>query len=263
MPFKPQTVGWEFARDISGIAPELGVTKRVHLTRRVMALSLLVLFAMVAGPSALAQTPKITSVSKVSALQYQTITIKGTGFGTQPPYSGPSCCLEFIDVTGDWAAGDNGQNLVVNSWTNLEIVVGGFVSACYYEPQVGDEIYFSVRNAQTQDVWVNSKETKVVALVTTNELTSSPNPSTEGELVTFTATVTSTGGTPPYACDGDEAVSFMAGETRLGIGYLSGGQATFSTTTLKVGTTPVTAVYGGDTAYKASKSKPVKQVVQQ
>jgi hypothetical protein len=92
---------------------------------------------------------------------------------------------------------------------------------------------------------------------TTTTLSSAPNPSTYGETVTFTAVVTSSVDTPP---DG-ETVSFMKGAKVLGTGSLSGGAATFTTTTLKVGTTTVTAVYGGDSNFAGSKSKPVKQVV--
>jgi hypothetical protein len=43
---------------------------------------------------------------------------------------------------------------------------------------------------------------------------------------------------------------------------LSGGTAAFATSTLKVGTTSVAAVYGGDSNFNGSKSKPVKQVVE-
>jgi len=90
---------------------------------------------------------------------------------------------------------------------------------------------------------------------TATTLTSTPNPSTYGVAVTFTAVVT------PAPPDG-ETVSFMKGKTVLGTGTLSGGTATFVTSTLKVGTTSVTAVYGGDSNFAASKSKPVKQVVE-
>jgi len=90
---------------------------------------------------------------------------------------------------------------------------------------------------------------------TSTTLTSAPNPSTYGEAVTFTAVVA------PAPPDG-ETVSFMKGKTVLGTGSLSGGTATFVTSTLKVGTTSVTAVYGGDSDFKGSKSKPVKQVVE-
>jgi len=76
------------------------------------------------------------------------------------------------------------------------------------------------------------------AAVTTTTLSSSPNPSTYGQAVTFTAVVTSSAGTPP---DG-ETVSFEHGKTVLGTGALSSGSASFTTSTLKVGTTAVTAV---------------------
>jgi hypothetical protein len=72
--------------------------------------------------------------------------------------------------------------------------------------------------------------------------------------VTFTAVVT------PAPPDG-EGVSFMKGKTVLGTGTLSGGSAGFTTSALPVGTTTVTAVYGGDGNFDASTSNKVKQVV--
>jgi uncharacterized repeat protein (TIGR03803 family) len=89
---------------------------------------------------------------------------------------------------------------------------------------------------------------------TTTALTSSPNPSTYGESVTFTAMVT------PAPPDG-EAVSFTKGKTVLGTGTLSGGSASFTTSALPVGTTTVTAVYGGDGNFDPSTSNKLKQVV--
>ena len=95
------------------------------------------------------------------------------------------------------------------------------------------------------------------AAATTTALTSSPNPSTYGQAVTFTAAVTSKLGAPP---DG-ETVSFMKGTTVLGTGTLSGGSASFTTSTLKVGTNAIKAVYGGDSNFAGSTSKTVSQVV--
>ena len=94
--------------------------------------------------------------------------------------------------------------------------------------------------------------------MTTTTLTSSPNPSTVGQAVTFTAVVTSSAGAPP---DG-ETVSFMNGKTVLGTGSLSGGAASFTTSALKVGTTAVTVAYGGDFYFLGSESNTVKQVVE-
>jgi uncharacterized repeat protein (TIGR03803 family) len=91
----------------------------------------------------------------------------------------------------------------------------------------------------------------------TTTLTPSPNPSTYGEAVTFTAVVTSKLGAPP---DG-EIVSFMKGTTVLATVALSGGSASFTTSTLPVGTNAIQAAYGGDSKFGYSTSNTVKQVV--
>jgi len=94
-------------------------------------------------------------------------------------------------------------------------------------------------------------------ITTTATLSSSPNPSADGEAVTFTAVVSSNAGAPPNG----ETVSFMKGTTVLGTGTLSSASASFTTSTLGVGTTSVKAVYSGDAYFKDSKSNVVRQVV--
>jgi len=96
------------------------------------------------------------------------------------------------------------------------------------------------------------------AAATTTTLTSSPNPSTYGQAVSFTAAVTSKLGALP---DG-ETVTFKEGTTVLGTGTLSGGSASLTTSTLKVGTNSITAVYAGGSNFASSKSNAVKQVVE-
>ncbi len=213
-------------------------------------------------------SPVIKSLSTVTAEQYQTITIKGTGFGTQAPYTGDSDYIAFWDLRTSppgWQAGYTGYNdtitLIVNSWTNTKIVLGGFSGAWDesgydYTLAVGDPIEVQVWNPQS-GLGPSNIYSTVVAEKTTTTLTSAPNPSTSGEPVTFTATVTSGAGAPP---DG-ETVSFKKGTTVLGTGALSGGSASFTTSTLKTGTDSVTADYPGDSDFASSKSKPVKQVV--
>jgi hypothetical protein len=88
-------------------------------------------------------------------------------------------------------------------------------------------------------------------------LASSLNPSTFGATVTFTATVTSTGGTPTGS------VTFKDGTTTLGTGTLSAGKAAFTTTALSVGTHSITAVYVGSTNFAGSTSPALSQVVKQ
>ncbi len=104
----------------------------------------------------------------------------------------------------------------------------------------------------------HAMEQVVSKVATTTALSSSPNPSTYGQAVTFTAVVTSSRGAPP---DGD-TVTFKEGTTALGTGSLSGGSASFTTSTLKVGTTSVKAVYDGDFDFLGSRSNTVGQLVE-
>ena len=88
---------------------------------------------------------------------------------------------------------------------------------------------------------------------TTTVVASSANPSTYGNSVTFTATVTrSSGSNTPSG-----AVDFQDGGVSMGTGTLTdigGGQAqaTLSISTLDAGTHTITAVYGGDTNFGGS-----------
>ncbi len=97
---------------------------------------------------------------------------------------------------------------------------------------------------------------------TSTAIATSGTPSTYGDNVTFTATVTRGAGTNTPS----GTVTFMEGATTLGTGTLSGGgaspTATFSTTTLAVGThSNITAVYGGDSNFQGSTSTSITQVV--
>jgi len=219
--------------------------------------------------------PKITSISKVTTAQDQTIIISGTGFGTQEAYNGDSVYIALDDQTADpsWQAGyagccyfgeyvDDTVTLDVRSWSNTKIVIGGFTGE-WDEPgydwtlSIGDTEQFMVWNVQTGDGPATATVT-VVGQKTTTTMTSSPNPSALDQSVTFTATVTSASGAP---ADG-ETVSFMQGKTLEGTATLSGGSASFSTSTLKKGSHSITAIYGGDTVYDSSRSPALKQVVQ-
>jgi uncharacterized repeat protein (TIGR03803 family) len=87
-------------------------------------------------------------------------------------------------------------------------------------------------------------------------ITASPNPSTQGQSVTFTAKITSPTTTPAGP------VTFTAGKTMLGSVELSEGKATFTTSTLAIGSTTVTVTYPWDSDTSGS-SAAVTQVVHQ
>jgi uncharacterized repeat protein (TIGR01451 family) len=90
---------------------------------------------------------------------------------------------------------------------------------------------------------------------TATQVVSSLNPSRQGEAVTFTATVTSPGGTPTGT------VTFRDGGAALGTARLSGGVARFSTNALRTGTHSITAVYSPTGSFTASTSAVLQQAV--
>ncbi|MGA2414846.1 MAG: Ig-like domain-containing protein [Candidatus Sulfotelmatobacter sp.] len=205
-------------------------------------------------------TPKITSVSKITTAEHQTITITGSGFGTHAAYTGDSDYISFYDKKKKWEAGYEPDNdtvtLIVNSWTNTKITLGGFAGAWGthdYTLAVGNKEEIRLWNAQgaggpfglTCDDGCVKKTVTIVAATTSTEIRSSPNPSVYGEPVTFTAVVTSGDGVPP---DGGKVV-FMKGAEVLGSGTLRGGVASFTTSTLDLGANSIKAVYAGDSDF--------------
>ncbi|HET9307796.1 MAG TPA: Ig-like domain repeat protein [Candidatus Sulfotelmatobacter sp.] len=92
---------------------------------------------------------------------------------------------------------------------------------------------------------------------TTTALVSSLNPSVVGQAVTFTATVSSSAGTPPNG----ETITFRNGAAVLGTAPLSGGMASLTTSSLSAGTYTITASYPGDSKFAASTSAGLRQVV--
>ena len=99
--------------------------------------------------------------------------------------------------------------------------------------------------------------TQTVSVATTaTALASSVNPSNVGQPVTFTATVTSSAGTPTGT------VTFKDGAALIGTATLAAGAAAFTTSSLTLGTHTITATYGGTASFAASTSPALTQAVQ-
>ena len=94
----------------------------------------------------------------------------------------------------------------------------------------------------------------VFHLSTTTSLTSSLSPSFVGQPVTFTATISST----PTVPDGTP-VTFTANGTLIGTGTTTSGIASITTSTLKAGTHPIKATFGGSAIFNPSNAS-VSQV---
>jgi hypothetical protein len=88
---------------------------------------------------------------------------------------------------------------------------------------------------------------------TSTYITSSPNPSRVGQLVTFTASV--------YPAAATGAVGFKEGSTTIGSASLASGRATFGTSGLPAGVHGITAEYLGDAEHAPSASSPLSQTV--
>jgi hypothetical protein len=116
------------------------------------------------------------------------------------------------------------------------ITITGAGSCTVTASQAGDSNF-----AAASDV---PRTFQIAKAATTTGLASSVNPSDLGQSVTFTATVTSTAGTPIGT------VTFKDGATTLGTGGLNAsGAATLSTSALTASAHNVTAEYGGAADY--------------
>ncbi len=81
----------------------------------------------------------------------------------------------------------------------------------------------------------------------------SPNPSTLGQAVTFTASIGTSGGLPTSPGP-TGTVQFFDGGKLLGSAGVSGGQATFTTTSLPGGNRAISAQYSGDSTWPAAQA---------
>ena len=131
---------------------------------------------------------------------------------------------------------------------------GGYTGTKFYIGAAADQSYQSfsgsIRNVSLTDA----------ARTSTSLITSSLNPSSYGNAVTFTNTVTTVSGIPTGI------VTFKEGTTTLGTGTLgigSGNQASaiLTLTNLTATTHTLIATYAGDTGYDGSASSTVSQLV--
>ncbi len=121
---------------------------------------------------------------------------------------------------------------------------------------------YSITAVYSGDINFSSATSQALSQVvttasTTTSITSSGSPANLGAPVTFTATVHPASG----SIQNGEAITFKAGTTVIGSGVTASGIATFTTSSLAVGTQSITASYSGDTDYSASTSAPISQTI--
>ncbi len=184
------------------------------------------------NPSSFGQVVTFTATALAGRQSSTSVTTGGSPTGTVTFKSG-SAALGTVALTGNTA-----------SLSTSALAAGAHVITAIYN---GDATFLASTSPGLKQV--------VSKALTAESLTSSPNPSALGQSVTFTATVSSSAGVPTGA------VTFKKGGTTLGTAALSGGVATFTTSSLPAGSSAITANYGGTPNYSTS-SASVTQVVQ-
>jgi hypothetical protein len=185
-----------------------------------------------------AATALVSSLNPSIYGQKVTLTARVTTSGSVPP-TGKVNFTWSIYTIGSATLNSSGVATLTESNLNADAYP---LQAVY----VGD-----ASNLGSTSSVVNQVVTQATSSAT---LASSPNPSASGQAVTFTATITSPTVTPTGP------VNFAVGKTVLGTAQLSGGKAKFTTSTLAVGSTKVTATYYGDSNVAKSSASVIQTV---
>ena len=191
-----------------------------------------------------------TTVTLSSSLNPSTVGQSVTFMATVTAAAGgvnPTGSIYFYD--GAKLLGSQAINASdVATYTISALANGPHSITAQFEPSADTQLQGSTSNVVNQNVQAES----AIAVA------SSQNPSTYGTQVTFTATVTSAATSPATG-----TVTFLDNGVAIGAGTLIGspGAATFTISTLAVGTHPITVTYAGDSYNASATSAALNQVV--
>jgi hypothetical protein len=172
--------------------------------------------------------------------QSVTFTATVTGYGATPTGT-----MNFtVDGVSIGTGPLNGSGVASISTSTLAIGTRSVVAT-----YSGDSSY-SASTSSTLSQVVNTGSATVA-------LQSSLNPSNVAQNVTFTATVTAQAGSGTPT----STVTFKDGVYTIGSAVLSGGVATFTTSSLSAGSHSITGVYSGDAKYTSATSPALPQTV--
>ena len=174
----------------------------------------------------------------------QTVTFTATE-AAAPPGSGTP--------TGQVTFQDQNNNVLAQAPLNGSGVVSFSTSGL----ALGSDTVTAVYASDTTFAASGGSAVQSVQYGTSTTASSSANPSTFGQSVTFTSTTTSSGGVPLGTVTFKEGATVWASNVAVN----GSGQASFSTTALSVGTHSITAVYSGDSSFAGSTSNTLSQFV--
>jgi trimeric autotransporter adhesin len=192
-----------------------------------------------------ASTTSTITISPTQPTLGQSVTLTATVVVKSPGAGIPTGTVQFLDGLNSIGSGvlSNG----VATLTTTALTGGSNVLTVNYP---GDTD-FSTSTSSPLTV-------TVAQAASSTSLTVSPNPAASGGTITLVATVIPASSTVTIAPTG--TVTFFSNGVSLGTGTISSNVASFSTT-LPIGNSTLTASYGGDTNFTASKSQPVTEAV--
>jgi beta-glucanase (GH16 family) len=175
----------------------------------------------------------------------QTVTITATVSANSPGSGIPPGKVTFkVNGTAQPAVKLNAQGQATFTFSPT---VGTYTVTASYSGGAD----FTISTSQPLSQVVN-KDAALVVLV------SSLNPSTFGQLIIFTATVSAA---TPGSGVPTGTVEFLDGTTVLGFRTLTAGQATFRTSTLSVGSHSISVKYEGDSGFNIETSDALTETV--
>ena len=193
----------------------------------------------------------------------QNVAVSGTGLSpitTTITWEEPSAIAYGTTLSGVLdAAATDGTSPVTGTYTYTATPQGGSASTVTAASVLGPGSY-TLAVSFTPDSTGYTSATGSVSLTVNKAapsiaLAASANPALVSNRVTFTATLSSSAGTPTGSVD------FYDGTTHLASGTLASGVATYATSSLTAGTHSITASYAGDSYFLSAASPAVSQVV--
>ncbi|GKQ53295.1 hypothetical protein BRSPCE3_41500 [Bradyrhizobium sp. Ce-3] len=175
-------------------------------------------------------------------------TVTSVSPGSGPAAGGTSVAVTGTNLTGATAVkfgATSAASFTVNSATSITAI----------SPAGSGTVDITVTTAVGTSAASAADRFSFAEAATQIALTSSQNPSSFGQPVTFTARVTASSGTPTGT------VTFSDNGSPIGTATLASGTATFSIATLGIGSHSITASYAGNASFNASTSPVLAQSV--
>ena len=197
-----------------------------------------------ASPQVVSQASTTTTLASAPnpSVSGETVTFTATVAPVSPGAGTPTGTVNFTEGATTLASSVTLNGSDQATFTTPSLAVGSHTITAVYS---GDTSFKTSTGGDSASPQVVNQAS------TTTTLASAPNPSVSGQTVTFTATVAPVS---PGAGTPTGTVNFTEGATTLAFGVTLNGsdQATFTTSSLAVGSHTVTAAYSGDTNFKTS-----------